>query len=72
MKIGWRNQSSRCEPATVPLCPPETPHDLNLGLNMGRCVGKPANNRPSGLVTGAGETYEKLDSNIGPGKGCLD
>jgi hypothetical protein len=31
----------------VSLCPPQIPHDLGLGSNLGRRVGKPATNRLS-------------------------
>jgi hypothetical protein len=45
MRIGWGNRSTRRKPASVPLCPPQIPHDL--GSNPGRRGGKPATNRLS-------------------------
>jgi hypothetical protein len=32
---GRGNRSTRRKPATVPFCPPQTPHDLNLGSKPG-------------------------------------
>jgi hypothetical protein len=42
MRIGRGNQNTSKKPASVPLCPPQIPHDLSLA---GRCSGKPATNR---------------------------
>jgi hypothetical protein len=43
---GRGNRSTRKKPATVPLCPLQTPHDCP-DANPGRRGGKPANNRLS-------------------------
>jgi hypothetical protein len=45
MRIGRGNRSTRRKPASVPLCPPQIPHDL--GSNTGRRDGKPTTNRLS-------------------------
>jgi hypothetical protein len=42
MRIGRGNRSTRRKPVSVPLCPPQIPHDL--GSNPGRRGGKPATN----------------------------
>jgi hypothetical protein len=44
MMIARGNQSTRREPAPVPLCPPQTPYDCP-DANTGRRGGKPATNR---------------------------
>jgi hypothetical protein len=46
MKSGRGNRSTRRKPATMPLCPPHTPHDA-ADANPGRRGGKPATNRLS-------------------------
>jgi hypothetical protein len=45
MRIGRGNRNTLRKPASVPLCPPQIPHDLNLGSNPGGRGGKPATNR---------------------------
>jgi hypothetical protein len=47
MKICRGNRSTRRKPASVPLCPPQIPHDQTPGSNPGRRGGKPATNRLS-------------------------
>jgi hypothetical protein len=42
MIIDRRNRSTRRKPASVPLCPPQIPHELTS--NMGHLGGKPATN----------------------------
>jgi hypothetical protein len=46
MMIGKGNRSTRRKPATVPLCPPQTPHACP-NANPGRRGGKPATNHLS-------------------------
>jgi hypothetical protein len=40
----WQGKWNRRKPAPVPLCPPQTPHDLTRGSNPDRRSGKPATN----------------------------
>jgi hypothetical protein len=47
MRIGRGNRSTRRKPAPVPLCPPQIPHDKDLGSNQGSRGRKPATNRLS-------------------------
>jgi hypothetical protein len=47
MIIGKENRSTGRNPAPVPLCPPQIPHDPTLGSNADRLCGKPATNRLS-------------------------
>jgi hypothetical protein len=42
MRIGRGNRNTRSKPASVPLCPPQIPH--NLSSNPGRRGWKPATN----------------------------
>jgi hypothetical protein len=39
MRICRGNQSTRRKPATVPLCPPQTPHDLTWDRTRAAAVG---------------------------------
>jgi hypothetical protein len=39
MKIGRGNRSTRRKPATVPLCPPQIPHDLTWARTRAAAVG---------------------------------
>jgi hypothetical protein len=39
MRIGRENQSTRRKPATVPLCPPQIPHDLTWAWTQAATVG---------------------------------
>jgi hypothetical protein len=45
--LGRGNRSARREPAAVPLCPPQIPHDLTWTRTRDRRGGKPATNRLS-------------------------
>jgi hypothetical protein len=40
MRIGRGNRSTRRKPAPVPLCPPQTPHDLTQAGSRAAAVGR--------------------------------
>jgi hypothetical protein len=48
MRIDRGNQSTQRKSDPLPLCPPQTTHDL--GLNLGCRDGKPATNQRYGIV----------------------
>jgi hypothetical protein len=39
MKIGRGNRNTRTKPASIPLCPPQIPHDLNWDRIRNAAVG---------------------------------
>jgi hypothetical protein len=45
MKIGRGHRNTRRKPVPVPLCAPQSPHDVAQGSKPGRRSGKPATNR---------------------------
>jgi hypothetical protein len=47
MKVGRGNRSTLRKPASMPLCPPHIPHDLNFARTRGRRDVKPVTIRLS-------------------------